>query len=46
MSGSDATTEGEQSGRIRRTEDERARRKELNGDAGALLPEEPMQTAH
>jgi hypothetical protein len=44
-SGSDATDNSEQSGRIRRTEDERARRRELNGDAGPLLPQEPMQTS-
>jgi len=46
MSGGDATTEGAQAGRIRRTEDERARRQELNGDAGPLLPQEPLQTGH
>lgn len=44
-SGSDATTDSEQSGRIRRTEDERARRREMNGDAGPRLPQEPMQTS-
>jgi hypothetical protein len=44
-SGSDATANSEQSGRIRRTEDERARRREVNGDAGSLLPQEPMQNS-
>jgi hypothetical protein len=31
--------------RIRKAKDERARRRELEGDAGAVLPQEPMQSA-
>lgn len=45
MSQSDATAESDQSGRIRRTEDERSRLRELNGDAGRLIPQEPVQTS-
>jgi len=45
VSSGDATAEDEQADRIRRVEDERARSREFNGDAGPLLRQEPMQTS-
>jgi hypothetical protein len=45
VSSGDALAEEGHSDRIRRAEDERARSREFNGDAGPLLRQEPMQTS-